>query len=117
MKKIYFTNYAMNYIKGIWTKITVDLPSAQEIAKAAGITKWSESSTCEDNTECSPLPTWLYLTITDSIGYWTSTPHEIYSDAAWYVNFTSGFDYTDVLLEVKNVGLRPVIVVPKKNME
>ena len=111
-------NYAVSHLKDKWNKVNVDLPSAQEIAKAAGITKWSEASSCEDDTECNPLPKWLYqVGSTDSVGYWTSTPHASYSDTAWYVNFTTGFDFYDAIYETENIGFRPVIIVPKASIE
>ena len=91
------------------TNVEVSIPSYNQIYKAAG-------------NKTSEFPTWLYdylngtqNSVSDVYGYWTSTPHDSVSTAAWDVS--SGGGLTSYLVDNdRNNGIRPVITISKSQL-
>jgi hypothetical protein len=84
-------------------KVTVSLPTKDQIYKAAG-------------NKTSGLPVWLSNNIGPTLGatgYWTSTPHEL-SNCAWHVSNdgeTRSLQNANVSSIWRYSGLRPVITI------
>ncbi len=94
-----------------WTKLNpsqINLPSAEQIATAVGQTF--------SQTTISGLPTWLrsYTDTNVAYGYWTSTPNSFESYGAWYV--ACGGSFTNNYVLNGNIGVRPVITIPKTQL-
>ena len=96
----------LNEIKAEWTELNsnqITLPTAHQIAAAAGITELTESMSFTSE--------WLYTNITPGeFGYWTSTP---YDDSRVYMvtQFDIGIMKTDTLPMGLGSGVRPVIII------
>ena len=100
-----------------WTAVTSDevsLPTAEQIAKAAGQTF--------NNETIYSLPTWLYSNFDVYAGppyaYWTSTPNASNSWSAWRVDYDGDLDNNDaVFIDWDgNYGVRPVITISKSQL-
>ena len=115
-------NLAIDYIEeqtSAWTDkriIEKTIPTAQQIASAAGLLSWNSGS------ETMTIPesaSWLYKNISSNspYGYWTSTYYQDSTYGVWMV-----YNYNEALLMSGEsdhhsvAGVRPVIVVEKTNM-
>ncbi len=99
-----------------WTKLTesqISLPSASQIATAAG-------KTFDGTNKVSELPTWLnsYTKTPVAYGYWTSTPDASNSNSsyAWYVLSFDSRLAGDRVDDGSTYGVRPVITVSKSKL-
>ena len=104
-----------------WTKLKqsqINLPSASQIATAAGTTLDGLNT----DSVMITTATWLYNylmgtsnPVSDVGGYWTSSPHSADSTSAIGVNFYGGIYYGSADLSIYD-GVRPVITISKANL-
>ena len=97
-----------------WTKLNqsqITLPSGQQIATAGGDTKWTDNTY---GTGFSDFK-WLYDNLIDSYDYWTETAYSKNSTESWSVNSWGELGTNEVNNE-NNIGIRPVISIPKSQL-
>ena len=108
-------NAPLKHIQEVFgADVEVGLPTAKQIAKASGKSF--------NYIEIKEISTWLYdyldgtaNQVSNIFGYWTASPNPIDNVSAWGITYNGSIS-SYYVIDWDNLGIRPMITIPKSQL-